>query len=249
MGETFIEGPLYAARKKVYPQAVSGTFRRIKWTLLIAHARRLLPAALRALGPRAEPAQPGRARRHAAPALLLLLHRAVAAGGLLSSPACSIIAAMALFLMNAVAGRIWCGYLCPQTVWTDLFYAVERWVEGDRRERMKKDKGGWDVELRLAEDPQALDLADDRLVDRRRLGALLRRCADAGARPRDLPGAAGRLSLDRHPHLHHLYAGRPHARAGVHLHVPVAAHPGGADRRIRAERHLPATTAASRACR
>src|ERR1044072_6624497 len=41
--------------------------------------------------------------------------------------------------MNAVSGRIWCGYLCPQTVWTDLFYAVERLIEGDRRERMKKD--------------------------------------------------------------------------------------------------------------
>ncbi|MBB4360570.1 cytochrome c oxidase accessory protein FixG [Bradyrhizobium sp. CIR18] len=54
-----------------------------------------------------------------------------------------IIAAMALFLMNAVAGRLWCGYLCPQTVWTDLFYAVERWVEGDRRERMQGDKRYW----------------------------------------------------------------------------------------------------------
>ena len=50
-----------------------------------------------------------------------------------------IVAALTLFLMNAVGGRIWCGYLCPQTVWTDLFYAVERWIEGDRRERMRKD--------------------------------------------------------------------------------------------------------------
>ena len=50
-----------------------------------------------------------------------------------------ILAAMTLFLMNAVAGRLWCGYLCPQTVWTDLFYAVERWVEGDRRERIFRD--------------------------------------------------------------------------------------------------------------
>jgi cytochrome c oxidase accessory protein FixG len=52
-----------------------------------------------------------------------------------------IIAAMTLFLMNAVGGRIWCGYLCPQTVWTDLFYAVERFIEGDRRDRMKKADG------------------------------------------------------------------------------------------------------------
>ncbi len=45
--------------------------------------------------------------------------------------------------MNAVAGRIWCGYLCPQTVWTDLFFAVERFVEGDRRDRIKLDAQPW----------------------------------------------------------------------------------------------------------
>ena len=54
-----------------------------------------------------------------------------------------ILAAMTLFLLNALAGRVWCGYLCPQTVWTDLFFAVERLVEGDRRERMHKDGGPW----------------------------------------------------------------------------------------------------------
>jgi cytochrome c oxidase accessory protein FixG len=52
-----------------------------------------------------------------------------------------IIAAMILFLMNAVAGRIWCGYLCPQTVWTDLYLAIERFFEGNRRERMANDAG------------------------------------------------------------------------------------------------------------
>ena len=51
-----------------------------------------------------------------------------------------ILAALALFLMNALAGRVWCGYMCPQTVWTDLFYAVERFWEGDRRERMQADQ-------------------------------------------------------------------------------------------------------------
>ena len=49
-----------------------------------------------------------------------------------------IVAAITLFLMNALGGRVWCGYLCPQTVWTDLFYAVERMIEGDRRERMQQ---------------------------------------------------------------------------------------------------------------
>ncbi len=54
-----------------------------------------------------------------------------------------ILAAIALFLMNAVAGRVWCGYLCPQTVWTDLFFAIERLVEGDRREHMQRDGRAW----------------------------------------------------------------------------------------------------------
>ena len=60
-----------------------------------------------------------------------------------------IIAAVALFLMNAVAGRVWCGYLCPQTVWTDLFQAIERWTEGDRREHMLRERQPWTLE-RLA---------------------------------------------------------------------------------------------------
>ncbi|MEY3852200.1 MAG: cytochrome c oxidase accessory protein CcoG, partial [Verrucomicrobiota bacterium] len=57
-----------------------------------------------------------------------------------------IVAAVTLFLMNAVAGRLWCGYLCPQTVWTDLFLAVERLIEGDRRERMRKAHEKWNLE-------------------------------------------------------------------------------------------------------
>jgi cytochrome c oxidase accessory protein FixG len=61
-----------------------------------------------------------------------------------------ILAAITLFLMNSVGGRIWCGYLCPQTVWTDLFYAVERFIEGDRRERMRRDAAGGGPKLRRA---------------------------------------------------------------------------------------------------
>ena len=92
-----------------------------------------------------------------------------------------ILAAMTLFLMNALAGRVWCGYLCPQTVWTDLFLAIERWIEGDRREHMQRDRGGWTAERVARARRQAFPLADDRVVDRRRLGALFRRRADAGA--------------------------------------------------------------------
>jgi cytochrome c oxidase accessory protein FixG len=140
--DTFIEGPLYAPRAKVYPQAVHGRFRRIKWTILCITLGiyYLLPFVRWDRGP----GLPNQA------VLVDFPHRRVYFffvelwpqevyyfTGLL------ILAAMALFLMNAVAGRIWCGYMCPQTVWTDLFYAVERWVEGDRRERIMSDKRGW----------------------------------------------------------------------------------------------------------
>jgi cytochrome c oxidase accessory protein FixG len=57
-----------------------------------------------------------------------------------------VLAAIALFLMNALAGRVWCGYLCPQTVWTDLFQAIERLTEGDRREHIQRNRGPWTVE-------------------------------------------------------------------------------------------------------
>jgi cytochrome c oxidase accessory protein FixG len=50
---------------------------------------------------------------------------------------------LALFLITSLAGRVWCGYTCPQTVWTDLFIAVERWIEGDRNQRLRLDKAPW----------------------------------------------------------------------------------------------------------
>lgn len=49
-----------------------------------------------------------------------------------------LLATTILILMNAVAGRVWCGFFCPQTIWTDLFLLVERKIEGDRRERLLK---------------------------------------------------------------------------------------------------------------
>jgi cytochrome c oxidase accessory protein FixG len=140
--DTFIEGPLYAPRKKVYPQSVQGRFRRIKWAILgvTLGTYYLLPFVRCNRGP----GLPDQAvlidfphRRFYFFFIELWPQEVYYFTGLL------ILAAMTLFLMNAVAGRLWCGYLCPQTVWTDLFYAVERWIEGDRRERMIGDKAGW----------------------------------------------------------------------------------------------------------
>ena len=137
-----IEAPLYAPRKKVYPQSVSGTFRTVKWSLMAfcLGVYYLLPFVRWDRGPTA----PSQAvlvdfpnRRFYFFFVEIWPQEVYYFTGLL------IIAAMALFLMNAIGGRIWCGYLCPQTVWTDLFYAVERVIEGDRRERMHKDKGAF----------------------------------------------------------------------------------------------------------
>lgn len=140
--DTFIEGPLYEKRRKVYPQSVHGPFRRIKWAILCITLGTyyLLPFVRWDRGP----GLPDQAvlidfphRRFYFFFIELWPQEVYYFTGLL------ILAAMTLFLMNAVAGRLWCGYMCPQTVWTDLFYAVERWVEGDRRERMQGDKHYW----------------------------------------------------------------------------------------------------------
>jgi cytochrome c oxidase accessory protein FixG len=134
----FDYGPLYAPQKKVYPQKVSGTFRNIKWALtaLCLGIYYFLPFVRWNRGPGA----PDQAvlvdlvnGRFYFFFIELWPQEVYIFTGLL------ILAALTLFLMNAVGGRMWCGYLCPQTVWTDLFFAVERLIEGDRRERIKKD--------------------------------------------------------------------------------------------------------------
>ncbi|NLB58616.1 MAG: 4Fe-4S binding protein, partial [Gammaproteobacteria bacterium] len=53
------------------------------------------------------------------------------------------IAAMALFCFTALAGRLFCGYACPQTVWTEVFLWIEQWTEGTRNQRMRLDAGPW----------------------------------------------------------------------------------------------------------
>jgi cytochrome c oxidase accessory protein FixG len=60
-----------------------------------------------------------------------------------------IIAAYSLFLFTAVAGRLWCGYACPQTVYTEIFMWIERQLEGDRAQRMRLDAAPWSVQKAL----------------------------------------------------------------------------------------------------
>jgi cytochrome c oxidase accessory protein FixG len=57
-----------------------------------------------------------------------------------------IMAGLGLFLFTSALGRVWCGYACPQTVWTDLFILVERWIEGDRNARVRLWNAPWSAE-------------------------------------------------------------------------------------------------------
>ena len=137
--------PLFAATRKVYPQSVSGPYRRAKWLILTLCLAiyYLLPFLRWNRGPnlpnQAVLADIAHSRFYFF-FIELWPQEVYYFTGLL------IIAAFALFLMNAVAGRVWCGYLCPQTVWTDLFLAVERFFEGDRRERIRLDERPWDAD-------------------------------------------------------------------------------------------------------
>jgi cytochrome c oxidase accessory protein FixG len=56
-----------------------------------------------------------------------------------------VVAALSLFFFTAIAGRLWCGYACPQTVWTEVFLWIERKIEGDRPKRQKLDQAPWSL--------------------------------------------------------------------------------------------------------
>ncbi|GAB5389451.1 MAG: cytochrome c oxidase accessory protein CcoG [Alphaproteobacteria bacterium] len=135
---------LYASRGKIYPKRVSGTFRRLKWTAMavLLAIYYLAPWIRWDRGPNA----PDQAILIDMPArrfyfffIELWPQEVYYITGVL------IAAGIGLFLSNALVGRAWCGYACPQTVWTDLYIHVERWVEGDRSARMRLDKSPWSL--------------------------------------------------------------------------------------------------------
>jgi cytochrome c oxidase accessory protein FixG len=136
---------LYKAREPIFPKLVHGKFRALKWAMLVAtlSVYYLLPWLRwpRGVG---EPDQavlvdfPG--RRFYFFFIEIWPDELYYLTGLL------ILAALGLFLATSLFGRVWCGYACPQTVWTDLYIAVERMVEGDRNKRIKLSKAPWSVE-------------------------------------------------------------------------------------------------------
>jgi cytochrome c oxidase accessory protein FixG len=125
---------------EVYSRRVSGTFRRLKWQVV------WLLLGLYYVGPWLRwdrgPGVPDQAllvdmpgRRAYFFGIDIWPQEVYYLVGLL------ILGAIGLFLVTALAGRVWCGFTCPQTVWTDLFMWVERVIEGDRNARMKLDTG------------------------------------------------------------------------------------------------------------
>ena len=134
---------LYEKRRKIHPRRVHGTFRRLKWIAMagMLAVYYLTPWIRWDRGPTA-PDQAILVDLGAPRFYFFFIEiwpqEIYYVTGLL------IIAALALFLATSLLGRVWCGYACPQTVWTDLFLVVERFFEGDRAARIRLDRAKWD---------------------------------------------------------------------------------------------------------
>jgi cytochrome c oxidase accessory protein FixG len=131
-------GGLYKPRVPIYPKLVHGRWRAIKWALLIATLVVYYGTPwIRWPRPEGLPQQAVlvdfTGRRFYFFFIQLWPQEVYFITGLL------VMAALALFLTTALFGRLWCGYACPQTVWTDLYIYVERLFEGDRNARMRLD--------------------------------------------------------------------------------------------------------------
>lgn len=135
---------LYAAHEPVFPRRVSGVFRNLKWwimgvTLGIYY---ILPwvrwdrgSSLSDQAVLVDLAN----RRFFFFWVEIWPHEFYFIAGLL------IMAGLGLFLFTSALGRVWCGYTCPQTVWTDLFILVERWIDGDRNARVRLWNAKWSL--------------------------------------------------------------------------------------------------------
>ncbi|MFA5538928.1 MAG: cytochrome c oxidase accessory protein CcoG [Gemmobacter sp.] len=136
---------LYAAREPIFPRRVKGTFRSLKWwimavTLGIYYITPWLRWDRGPLMPDQAVLVDLANRRFFFFMIEIWPHEFYFVAGLL------IMAGLGLFLFTSALGRVWCGYACPQTVWTDLFILVERWIEGDRNARLRLHRQKWNGE-------------------------------------------------------------------------------------------------------
>jgi len=139
------EPQLYAKREPIFPKRVKGRFRNLKWWIMAVTLGiyYITPWLRWDRGPNL----PDQAvlvdlanRRFFMFWIEIWPHEFYFIAGLL------IMAGLGLFLFTSALGRVWCGYACPQTVWTDLFILVERWIEGDRNARVRLWKSKWDLQ-------------------------------------------------------------------------------------------------------
>ena len=131
--------PLYEKRQQIYPKLAHGRFRALKWFMLFftLGVYYILPWIRWDRGPDL-PSQAVLAdfanERLYFFAIEIWPQEVYYITGLL------ILASLGLFLVTSLFGRVWCGYTCPQTIWTDLFITVERFFEGDRAARIRLDR-------------------------------------------------------------------------------------------------------------
>ncbi len=125
--------PLFEAQKTVYPRTVAGFFQNWRWALVWLTQLAFYGTAWLQWGERQALLFDLEARRFYIFGLVLYPQDFIYLAGLL------VISALSLFLFTAVAGRLWCGFSCPQTVYTEIFLWIERRIEGDRGARMKLD--------------------------------------------------------------------------------------------------------------
>jgi cytochrome c oxidase accessory protein FixG len=128
---------LYRSEDKIHPRSVDGFFARWRWALVALTQAVFYGLPWLTWGDRPAVLFDLDARRFYVFALVLYPQDFFYLAALL------MISAFALFLFTAVAGRVWCGYACPQTVYTEIFVLVERWFEGDRLARLRLDKAPW----------------------------------------------------------------------------------------------------------
>jgi cytochrome c oxidase accessory protein FixG len=128
---------MYVRQEKIYPRAVTGVFARWRWGMVA-----LTQAVFYGL--------PWLQWNGRQAVLFDLETPRFYVFGLVLHPqdmiylaALLVVSALALFFFTAVAGRLWCGYACPQTVYTELFLWIERHTEGERQARMRLDRGPW----------------------------------------------------------------------------------------------------------
>jgi cytochrome c oxidase accessory protein FixG len=126
-------GSLYEAQKKIYPRQVTGRYARWRWFFVALTQLLFYGVPWLEWGQRQAVLFDLGARRFYILGYVLYPQDFIYLTGLL------VISALSLFLFTAVAGRLWCGFSCPQTVYTEIFLWIERKIEGDRNARMRLD--------------------------------------------------------------------------------------------------------------